>query len=51
MEPVMGGWSKEEIETAFKTYQVQGRAAARSGDRGRWGEMFTEDVTYVEQAS
>ncbi|MGB0621385.1 MAG: nuclear transport factor 2 family protein [Myxococcota bacterium] len=45
----MGRWSKEEIETAFKTYQVQGRAAARSGDWARWGEMFTEDVTYVEQ--
>ncbi|MBB85356.1 MAG: hypothetical protein CL931_16220 [Deltaproteobacteria bacterium] len=45
----MGRWSKEEIEAAFKTYQVQGRAAARSGDWARWGEMFTEDVTYVEQ--
>ena len=45
----MGRWSKEEIEGAFKRYQVQGRDAARSGDWHRWGEMFTEDVTYVEQ--
>ncbi|MEM7411355.1 MAG: nuclear transport factor 2 family protein [Myxococcota bacterium] len=44
----MGRWSKEEIERAFKTYQVQGRAAARSGDWHRWGEMFTEDATYLE---
>jgi hypothetical protein len=45
----MGRFSKREIEEAFKQYQVQGRDAARSGDWGRWGEMFTEDVTYVEQ--
>lgn len=44
----MGRFSKQEIEQAFKTYQVQGRDAARSGDWGRWGEMFTEDVTYIE---
>jgi len=44
----MGRFSKEEIERAFRRYQVQGRAAARSGDWQRWGEMFTEDVTYVE---
>ena len=44
----MGRFSKEEIERAFRRYQVQGRAAARSGDWRRWGEMFTEDVTYVE---
>ena len=45
----MGRFSKAEIEAAFKHYQVQGRAAARSGDWARWGEMFTEDVTYIEQ--
>lgn len=45
----MGRFSKQEIEEAFKRYQVQGREAARSGDWARWGEMFTEDVTYIEQ--
>lgn len=45
----MGRFSREEIEGAFHHYQVQGRDAARSGDWARWGEMFTEDVTYVEQ--
>lgn len=44
----MARFSKEEIEGAFKRYQVQGREAARSGDWARWGEMFTEDVTYIE---
>jgi len=44
----MGRFSKQEIEAAFKRYQVQGRDAARSGDWARWGEMFTEDVTYIE---
>ena len=44
----MGRFSKQEIEEAFKRYQVQGREAARSGDWARWGEMFTEDVTYIE---
>ena len=45
----MGRFSKEEIESAFERYQVQGRDAARSGDWMRWAEMFTEDVTYIEQ--
>jgi hypothetical protein len=45
----MGRFSKEEIEGAFRRYQVQGRDAARSGDWARWGKMFTEDVTYIEQ--
>ena len=45
----MGRFSKQEIEEAFRQYQVQGRDAARSGDWARWGEMFTEDVTYIEQ--
>lgn len=45
----MARFRREEIEEAFKTYQKQGRDAARSGDWARWGEMFTEDVTYVEQ--
>ncbi|MDJ0847203.1 MAG: nuclear transport factor 2 family protein [Myxococcota bacterium] len=45
----MGRFSREEIEAAFRRYQVQGRDAARSGDWARWGEMFTEDCTYVEQ--
>jgi hypothetical protein len=44
----MGRFSKQEIDTAFKRYQVQGRDAARSGDWARWGEMFSEDVTYIE---
>lgn len=44
----MGRFSKQEIEAAFERYQVQGRDAARSGDWARWGEMFTEDVTYIE---
>jgi hypothetical protein len=47
--PPMGRFSREEIEAAFHRYQVQGRDAARSGDWARWGEMFTEDITYVEQ--
>ena len=45
----MARFSRAEIEQAFHRYQVQGRDAARSGDWARWGEMFTEDVTYVEQ--
>ncbi|MCE2390983.1 MAG: hypothetical protein J4G09_05790 [Proteobacteria bacterium] len=45
----MGAFPKAEIEAAFRRYQVQGRDAARSGDWSRWGEMFTEDVTYIEQ--
>jgi hypothetical protein len=45
----MGRFSKQEIERAFERYQVQGREAARSGDWARWGEMFTEDCTYIEQ--
>ena len=45
----MGRFSKAEIERAFRRYQVKGREAARSGDWARWGEMFTPDVTYVEQ--
>ncbi len=44
----MARFSRDEIEQAFKRYQVQGREAARSGDWARWGEMFTEDVTYIE---
>ncbi|MCH2169943.1 hypothetical protein MK489_04090 [Myxococcota bacterium] len=44
----MGRFSREEIEGAFRTYQVQGRDAARSGDWARWGQMFTEDCTYIE---
>lgn len=44
----MGRFSKAEIEKAFARYQGKGRDAARSGDWARWGEMFTEDVTYIE---
>lgn len=44
----MGRFSKEEIERAFRHYQVKGREAARSGDWARWGECFSEDVTYLE---
>ena len=45
----MGRFSRDEIEAAFRHYQVQGRDSARSGDWARWGLMFTEDVTYIEQ--
>lgn len=45
----MARWSKEEIDDAFKKYQAMGLKAARSGDWSYWGDMFTENCTYIER--
>ena len=45
----MSRWSREEIEEAFEMYQVMGLISARSGDWTHWGNMFTENCTYIEQ--
>ena len=44
----MGRWAREEIDEAFKQYQAMGLKAARSGDWNYWGDMFTENCTYIE---
>jgi hypothetical protein len=44
----VGRWPREEIEEAFKRYQEMGLLSARSGDWSHWGNMFTENCTYVE---
>ncbi len=45
----MGRWTREEIDDAFKQYQAMGLKAARSGDWTYWGNMFTENCTYLER--
>lgn len=45
----MGRWTREEIDDAFKQYQAMGLKAARSGDWNYWGDMFTENCTYIER--
>ncbi len=45
----MPRWSREEIDDAFKKYQEAGLKAARSGDWSIWGNMFTENCTYIER--
>ncbi len=45
----MGRWTREEIDEAFTRYQAMGLKAARSGDWTYWGDMFTENCTYIER--
>lgn len=45
----MGRWTREEIDEAFTQYQAMGLKAARSGDWNYWGDMFTENCTYIER--
>ncbi|CAA0114482.1 Uncharacterised protein [Halioglobus japonicus] len=45
----MGRWTREEIDDAFTQYQAMGLKAARSGDWTYWGDMFTENCTYIER--
>jgi len=44
----MARYSREEIDEAFKAYQAAGLKTARSGDWNYWGDLFTEDCTYIE---
>mgnify|MGYP003672689031 CR=1 FL=1 len=45
----MGRWTREEIDDAFTQYQAMGLKAARSGNWNYWGDMFTENCTYIER--
>jgi uncharacterized protein (TIGR02246 family) len=46
----MGRWSRDELESAFETYQRQVRRAAESGDWTHFADLFTPDALYVEHA-
>ena len=43
-----GSWGRDELEAAFDNFQRVLSEAGRSGDWGKWAELYTEDVTYVE---
>ena len=45
----MARWPREEIEAAFERYQEMGLLSARTGDWNHWGNMFTDNCTYIEQ--
>lgn len=44
----MGRWTRQELETAFATYQEVAAEAGRSGDWNAWADLFTDDAEYVE---
>ena len=46
--PVMGKWSRDELEAAFDSYQRTAMQAGMTGDWDSWADMFTEDATYIE---
>jgi hypothetical protein len=46
--PVMGRWSRAELEEAFDNYRRVALEAGVSGDWNHWADLFTEDATYVE---
>jgi hypothetical protein len=42
------GWSRQEIEETFEHHQQVVIEIAESWDWARYGDLFTEDATYVE---
>jgi ketosteroid isomerase-like protein len=46
--PVMGKWTRDELEDAFDNYQRTAMQAGTTGDWDSWADMFTEDATYIE---
>ena len=44
----MATYTKDEIETAFEHYKAVSTECGRTGNWQPWGELFTEDATYVE---
>lgn len=44
----MGRWTREEIESAFDTFQVAALKGGQTGDWRDWADCFTEDCTYFE---
>jgi hypothetical protein len=44
----MSRWSREEIEETFQRHQDLVVEIGKSWEWARYGELFTEDATYVE---
>ena len=42
----MSRWSKEEIESAFATFQAAALKGGQTNDWRDWANCFTEDATY-----
>ena len=44
----MGRWTREELESAFDTYQKAALKGAQEKDWRDWANLFTEDASYFE---